>query len=89
MLEAVKIDSGNLAEVVGSMIILIAIDEAENSVEICLPGEIKNLIYTLTSEMPELESLWMKKEYILEPENHDDFFVENFHNYHIVTVRNF
>jgi hypothetical protein len=41
MLEAVKIDSGNLAEVVGSMIILIAIDEAENSAGICLPGEIK------------------------------------------------
>ncbi len=63
--EAVKIDRGNLSEVVGTMMVLLAIDQADSAVEVSKGHSV--LLNEISETMSCFNDLWQKKAFVLEP----------------------
>ena len=89
--EAVDFDQGNLVGVIGSMLVLLAIDQAKGSERPCsTPDQLKALIEELDMKMPDFKWLWEKNRFVLEPDGAAGTETcYQFPHYHIVTVEHF
>ncbi len=91
--EAIQLDRGQLAEIVGSMTVLLAIDQASKSLSPHGLLEIPGLVRELVDSMDDMKTLWEKKQFVLEPsgssESQSNSEAADFQDYHVVTVESF
>ncbi len=91
--EAAQIDRGQMAECIGTMVVLLAIDDANLANEPCDSSNIGNLIEDMVSMNPEFDSLWRKKSFILEPDadsnSNSSPICSEFEGYRVCTVESF
>ncbi len=91
--EAAQIDRGQVAECIGTMVVLLAIDDANLANKPCDSSNIGNLIEDMISMNPEFDSLWRKKSFILEPDadsnSNSSPTCSEFEGYRVCTVESF
>ena len=89
-MNAVLVDRGDYAENFAAMTLLRAIDKSPNrACKFSNETEYKAGLEEMILECEELEELWKKKNYLLEPENNNDLPTTQFPDYHVTTVGDF
>ena len=91
LFEGVQIDRGQVAECIGTMTVLRAIDLAAYTGEECRAESLEALVQKMTLKYGEdhkLSRLWKKKSFVLEPENTDEITYD-FGDYHVTSVEEF
>ena len=87
--EAVAVDVGKLSECFGGMMVLRAIDKAENHADHLKIENYQEKVNEMSRLAPEFKDLWNLKQNLLEPTNTDDNSTPctNFFDYKVTTVR--